>query len=105
MGVARLAGRPVQKVLNREKGGGLTGGVLEDNTEDSDGTVGVGYIGGTDHSRASLVGGHGGINISCTGRGVWLNVRKYSSSCQVRSSTVDVIRCTPVIWRGFGEWT
>src|SRR5467141_3757752 len=32
-------------------------------------------------------------------------MRKYSSSRRVRASTVDVIGCTPVIRRGFREWT
>src|SRR5882672_11430110 len=87
------------------KGGGPTSGVLEDNIEDLDTTVGVGNLGDIDCGSASPDGGHGGINGGCMGRGVWLNRRKYSSSHRVKSSTVDAIGCTPAIGRGFGEWT
>src|SRR5882672_3621164 len=88
-----------------EKVGGLTGGVLEDDSEDSDRIVGVRNPGGIDCGSAGSAGGQGGINGSCAGRGVWLNRWKYSSSRRVKLSTVDAIGCTPTIGRGFGEWT
>src|SRR5882672_818816 len=88
-----------------EKVGGLTGGVLEDDSEDSDRIVGVGNPGGIDCGSSGSAGGQGGINGGCAGRGVWLNWRKYSSSRRVKSSTVDAMGCTPMIGRGFGEWT
>jgi len=58
-------------------------------------------MGGIAHDGPGSVGGHGGINGGCAGRGVWLNAWKYSSSHRVRSSMVDTIGCTPVIGRGF----
>jgi len=50
-----------------ERGVGPTGGVLEDDTEDSDGMVGVGNLGDIDRGSAGPDGGHGGINSGCAG--------------------------------------
>jgi len=56
--------------MGYEKGGGPTGGVLEDDTEDTDGTVGVANLGVLDRGGAGPVDGHGGTNVGCAGRGV-----------------------------------
>src|SRR5882672_5959945 len=81
------------------------GGVTGDNAEYVEGPGGSGYVGGIACDGSHSIGGHGGINSHCAGWGVQPNVRKYSSSHQVRLSTVDAIRCTPASEHGFGEWT